>query len=54
MPTAAQRKINICIRMPPRLLEALRREAARDQRTVSDYIRIILLAREQLKGRSAT
>jgi predicted DNA binding CopG/RHH family protein len=47
MRTALPRKINICIRMPQRLLETLRREAEREELNLTEYIRAILIAREK-------
>jgi hypothetical protein len=43
--TTTERQINICTGMPPSLVEALRREAEADQRTLGCYIRKILASR---------
>jgi hypothetical protein len=38
-------KINICVRLPPRLRDELRREAMAEETTFGEYIRAILQAR---------
>jgi hypothetical protein len=47
------RKINTCVRLPPELLEALRREAEHEERTFGDYVRRVLVAREKREEATA-
>jgi Ribbon-helix-helix protein, copG family len=53
MQNTAERKINVTIRMPPRLAEALRREAAREERSFGDHVRRLLAARQRPKSKDA-
>jgi hypothetical protein len=46
-------KVNISVRMPRRLRDELRREAAVEEMPLGEYIRVILIARQKPSGGAA-
>lgn len=46
-----ERKVNLVLRMPPSLIEALREQARRNERTLSGEVRLAL--REYIASREA-